>query len=194
VARRVARLAHLWPTPDECASHVVDVVGKDQVQPCGVHHDEVVTDTARAGVARSSDVAKAEQIAVEWSRSIGVTGEGAAALKQLRALPAEKFIEGASAKEGIAALSEGKILPGMAWAIIDGRFLTETAEATLAAGRQDKVPVILGSNDRDIGLGTARMNCSPYSDPTQPGRENSMIREAIRHSKNCWSRFSWTTR
>jgi len=101
-------------------------------------------------------VAKAEQIAVEWSRSIGVTGEGAAALKQLRALPAEKFIEGASAKEGIAALSEGKILPGMAWAIIDGRFLTETAEATLAAGRQNKVPVILGSNDRDIRLGTAK--------------------------------------
>ena len=44
----------------------------------------------------------------------------------------------------------------MAWAIIDGRFLLEIPERTLAAGRQSKVPVIVGANDRDIGLGTAR--------------------------------------
>jgi para-nitrobenzyl esterase len=134
-------------------AHVVSPMSRDLFQRAIIQSH--ASPTARAGVARSSDLAKAEQVAVEWSRSIGVTGEGAAALKQLRALPAEKFIEGASAKEGIAALSAGKVLPGMAWAIIDGRFLTEAAEATLAAGRQNKVPVIVGSNDRDIGLSTA---------------------------------------
>jgi para-nitrobenzyl esterase len=112
--------------------------------------------TSRAGVAPSSDLQKAERIAVEWSRSVGVTSDGAAALKELRDLPAAKLIEGASAKEGIAALSTGTSLPGMAWAIIDGRFLIETAEATLAASGQNKVPVIVGANDRDIGLDMAK--------------------------------------
>src|SRR4029453_1092383 len=51
----------------------------------------------RAKVIPSSDLATAEKIATDWSRSVGVTAEGVAALKELRALPAAKLLEGGSA-------------------------------------------------------------------------------------------------
>jgi hypothetical protein len=42
---------------------------------------------------------------------------------------------------------------GMAWAIIDGHFLLDTPDRRLATNRPNKAPVIVGANDRDIGLG-----------------------------------------
>jgi para-nitrobenzyl esterase len=109
----------------------------------------------RAKVIPSSDLATAEKIATDWSRSVGVTGEGAAALNQLRALPAEKLLEGVSAAATLKALSADTTPSGMAMSIIDGRFLPERPEAALAAGRQAVVPVIIGANDRDLAIGSA---------------------------------------
>jgi para-nitrobenzyl esterase len=109
----------------------------------------------RAKVMGASDLATAEKIATEWSKSVGVTGEDEAALKQLRALPAEKLVEGVSGAATVKALSAGATPPGMATSIIDGRFLPEPPEAALAAGRQAVVPVIVGANDRDLAVGSA---------------------------------------
>jgi para-nitrobenzyl esterase len=113
------------------------------------------TPGARAQVIPSSDLVTAERIAVDYARSLGVKGDGAAALEQLCALPPEKLVEGVSAPETLAALSAGTVPPGMAMSIIDGQFLIEPPEAALAAGRQAMVPVIIGANDRDLALGTA---------------------------------------
>jgi len=109
----------------------------------------------RANVIPSSDLTSAERIAIEWSHSVGVTGEGATALKQLRALPAETVLKGTSVKETLAALAAGTVPPGMAMSIIDGRFLIERPERSIAAGRQATVPVIVGANDRELPIGTA---------------------------------------
>ena len=48
------------------------------------------TPGGRAKVIPSTDLAGAEKMAEDWARSAGVTGEGATALKQLRALPHRK--------------------------------------------------------------------------------------------------------
>jgi para-nitrobenzyl esterase len=109
----------------------------------------------RANVIPSSDLASAERIAIEWSHSVGVIGEGAAALKQLRALSAETLLKGTSRKETLAALAAGTVPAGMAMSIIDGRFLIERPERSIAAGRQTKVPIIVGANDRDLSIGSA---------------------------------------
>jgi para-nitrobenzyl esterase len=109
----------------------------------------------RARAIPSSDLATAEKIATDWSRSVGVTSEGVAALKELRALTAAKLLEGISAAATLKALAADTTPPGMAMSIIDGRFLTERPEAALAAGRQTVVPVIIGANDRDLALGSA---------------------------------------
>jgi para-nitrobenzyl esterase len=109
----------------------------------------------RAKAIPSTDLATAEKIAVDWSRSAGVTGDGAAVLKQLRALPAEKILEGVSGAATLKALAADTTPAGMAMSIIDGRFLPERPEAALAAGRQAMVSVIVGANDRDLAIGAA---------------------------------------
>ena len=113
------------------------------------------TPGARATVIPASDLTTAEKIATDWSRAVGVTADDEAALKLLRALPAEKILEGVSGAATVKALSAGTTPPGMAMSIIDGRFLTEAPEAALAAGRQTVVPVIVGANDRDLAIGSA---------------------------------------
>jgi hypothetical protein len=96
------------------------------------------TPGGRAKVIPSSDLATAEKIAVDWAKSVGVTGEGSAALEQLRALALTTLLAGASGPETIAALSAGTTPPGMAMSIVDGRLLTEPVETVVAAGRQAK--------------------------------------------------------
>jgi para-nitrobenzyl esterase len=110
----------------------------------------------RAQVIPSTDLATAEKMAAEWARSVGVTGEGEAALEQLRALPVSTLLQGASAAETVADLSAGTTPPGMAMSIIDGRFLVERPEAAIAAGRLARGPVIIGANDRDLPVGVAK--------------------------------------
>jgi para-nitrobenzyl esterase len=110
----------------------------------------------RAGAIPATELAVAEKMASDWARKVGVTGEGDAALRQLRALPVQKLVEGASGPETIAALSADSTPPGVAMSIIDGRFLTEPPEAALAAGRQAMVPTIIGANDRDLPIGNAK--------------------------------------
>jgi len=66
----------------------------------------------RAKVLPMLELADAERIATDYARSLGITAEGAAALKALkalRALPASKLVEGISALEEIAAISAGGI-------------------------------------------------------------------------------------
>jgi hypothetical protein len=56
-------------------------------------------------------------------------------------------------------LSAGTVPPGMAMSIIDGKFLLEPPEATLAAGKQ-RVPLMVGATDRDPAIGEAESNAT----------------------------------
>jgi carboxylesterase type B len=89
------------------------------------------------------------------ARSVGIEGDGAEALAALRALPAEKLVEGASAPEVLAGIASGQPVVGVSGSILDGRFLIEPPEAAFAAARQAIVPVIVGANSRDLGIGMA---------------------------------------
>jgi para-nitrobenzyl esterase len=111
--------------------------------------------TARAKVIGLSELADAEKTAIDYAHAQGITSDGPAALKALRALPAGKLTEGASAPEEIAALAQGRLISGFAGPIRDGRLVVEAPEAALAAGRQAMVPVMIGANDRDLAVGTA---------------------------------------
>jgi para-nitrobenzyl esterase len=73
----------------------------------------------------------------------------------LRALPANKLIEGTSGEDTLAAIARGGSPAGLAMSIIDGRFLVVRPEAALAAGRFARVPLMVGTNDRDLALGVA---------------------------------------
>ncbi|HME57790.1 MAG TPA: carboxylesterase family protein, partial [Terracidiphilus sp.] len=69
----------------------------------------------------------------EWVASLGVTS-----LAELRALPADKVLAAVKNKKG-----------GF-WPVIDGKFLAEPVAATYAAGKQARVPLLVGWN-RDEG-------------------------------------------
>jgi para-nitrobenzyl esterase len=112
--------------------------------------------TARAKVLPLTTLDVAEQRAIAYARSVGIEGDGAEALAALRALPAEKLVEGASAPEVLAGMASGQPVVGIAGAILDGRFLTDTPEAAFAAGRQAMVAVMVGANSRDLGIGVAK--------------------------------------
>ncbi len=111
--------------------------------------------TARAQSTPLSPLKEAEKTALDYAASLGINGRDADALKALRALPAEKLTGGASAPEVMAGMSTGKPVIGISGSILDGRFLLETPEAAFAAGRQAPVPVIVGANSRDLGIGEA---------------------------------------
>ena len=111
--------------------------------------------TARQAVLPLTFFNEAEQRAIAYARSLGIEGDDARALTALRALPPEKLVDGASATEVLAGLANGKPVAGISGAILDGWFLTRSPEAAFAARPREMVPVMVGANDRDLGIGTA---------------------------------------
>lgn len=86
-----------------------------------------------------------ETIGLNFARSKGIDGDGSDALAQLRALSAADVTDDLNdlpSPLGTATYSS---------AIIDGRIMIETPDQTIAAGRQHKVPVMIGVTDGDIG-------------------------------------------
>jgi para-nitrobenzyl esterase len=86
----------------------------------------------------------AEGLGVAFARKAGITAGGAEALKALRALPP------------VAVVNEMNLMAQQpdtyAGPMIDGVFLTEEAEPAFRAGRQAKVPYMIGANDREFGF------------------------------------------
>lgn len=111
--------------------------------------------TARSRSLPLTTFKDAEASGVAYAKTVGIDGDGAQALAALRALPAEKLLEHASAKEVLASLASGKAIPGVPGSIIDGRLVLAAPETVLAEGKQAPVPVMVGANSRDLGLGIA---------------------------------------
>jgi para-nitrobenzyl esterase len=93
----------------------------------------------------------AESIGVAFAKANGIEGEDAAALAALRKLPAEKVVNGLNmASMGAAAATY------VGGPMIDGQILVETPEEAYKAGRNAKVPLIIGANSADIGFSNAK--------------------------------------
>ena len=86
----------------------------------------------------------AESIGVNFARRHGIQGVDAAALARLRALSAAEIVDGGqeSASPGGPVTYSGPIL--------DGRLVVETAQSAYEAGRQARVPLIIGSTSADF--------------------------------------------
>jgi para-nitrobenzyl esterase len=86
----------------------------------------------------------AETIGVNFARRYGIQGVDAAALAKLRALSVAEIVDGGqeSAGPGGPVTYSGPIL--------DGRLAVETAQSAYEAGRQMRVPLIIGANSADF--------------------------------------------
>ena len=86
----------------------------------------------------------AETIGVNFAHSRGIEGTDAAALAKLKALPVAEIVGGGETD----GQGGPRTYPGP---ILDGKFVTETAESAYKAGRQAHVPLIIGNNSAEIG-------------------------------------------
>jgi para-nitrobenzyl esterase len=86
----------------------------------------------------------AETIGKNFAHKHGIEGTDAAALAKLRALKVEEIVDGG---EEIDGQGGPRIYSGP---ILDGKFVVETAESAYKAGRQARVPLIIGNNSAEI--------------------------------------------
>ena len=86
----------------------------------------------------------AETIGVNFARRYGIEGTDAAALARLRARSTAEIIDGGqeSAGQGGPVTYSGPIL--------DGRLAVETFQSAYEAGRQARVPLMIGTNSADF--------------------------------------------
>ena len=86
----------------------------------------------------------AETIGINFARKHGIQSSDADSLAKLRALSAAEIVDGGQETDG----PNGP--PIYSGPIHDGRLVVETAESGYKAGRQPRVPLIIGSNSAEV--------------------------------------------
>ncbi len=89
----------------------------------------------------------AETIGVNFARKHGIDAADEAALAKLRSLSVEEIVDGGQESDGPGGL------PIYSGPILDGKLVVETAESAYEAGRQARVPLIIGSNSAEVPAG-----------------------------------------
>ena len=87
----------------------------------------------------------AETIGSNFAHKHGIDGTDADALAKLRALSAEKIVDGGQETDGPGG---ARIYSGP---ILDGKLVVETAESAYNAGHQPAIPLIIGNTSAEIG-------------------------------------------
>lgn len=98
--------------------------------------------------------ASSETIGINFARKHGIEGTDAAALAKLRALKVEEIVDGGQETDGQGG---PRIYSGP---ILDGKLVVETAESAYKAGRQARVPLMIGNNSAEIGGGFVNASSS----------------------------------
>jgi para-nitrobenzyl esterase len=107
--------------------------------------------TALTGIRRLGrdlpGLPSAETLGRNFAASVGIHGDGAAAVTQLRSLPAAAIaagVDGTALRTGSAATTYGGPL-------LDGRIVVEPPLAAYVAGRTPPIGVLCGATDADLG-------------------------------------------
>ncbi|MBK6914018.1 MAG: carboxylesterase family protein [Ignavibacteriales bacterium] len=94
----------------------------------------------------------AETIGINFARRHSIEGTDVDALAKLRSLRVEEIVDGGYENDGQGAL------PTYSGPTLDGKLVEETAESIYDAGRQPKVPIIIGSNSAEVPAGFVNAN------------------------------------
>jgi para-nitrobenzyl esterase len=93
----------------------------------------------------------AETIGINFAKKHSIEGTDAAALEKLRALSTAEIVDGGQERDANGT----PIYPGP---ILDGKLVVETAQSAYEAGRQAKVPLMIGSNSAEVPAGFVNAN------------------------------------
>jgi len=91
----------------------------------------------------------AESVGLAFARKAGIDGQDGAALAALRALPAERIVDGLN----MGSMFDATYVTGP---IRDGVIVTGTPDAIIRRGAQRKVPVMIGATSADLGMTQAK--------------------------------------
>ena len=94
----------------------------------------------------------AETIGINFAKRHKIQGTDATALAKLRALSVEEIVDGGNESDGRGGP------PIYSGPILDGKLVVETAESAYKAGRQPKVPLMIGSNSAEVPRGFVNAN------------------------------------
>jgi para-nitrobenzyl esterase len=114
----------------------------------GLFHKAIVeSGGGRAdGLMPLRSLGEAEATGLAFAKLAGVAGEDAAALAALRRLPAADLVRGLN----MASMrQQGDTYAGP---MIDGKVVVEEPEAAFRAGRQARIPYLVGANSREFGM------------------------------------------
>lgn len=87
----------------------------------------------------------AETIGMNFAKKYGIEGNDAAALAKLRALTTVQIVDGGQETDGQGG---PRTYSGP---ILDGKLVVETAESAYMAGRQPRIPLMIGNTSAEIG-------------------------------------------
>lgn len=111
--------------------------GRDGANFRRLHEEGAAQDRPRSG----------EMLGIDFAKSQGIEGDDTAALAALRKLNPEALVAGLNIASRRVDPAIGATFPGP---MIDGRMLTETSQQANLAGRQMKIPFMIGTNDGDL--------------------------------------------
>jgi para-nitrobenzyl esterase len=103
----------------------------------------------REMAASKPGLPSAESVGEAFAKKAGIAGTDAAALAQLRALPAERLVDGLN----MGTMFDPTYVTGP---IRDGVIVTGTPDAIIARGAQLKVPVMIGATGADLSMTQAK--------------------------------------
>ena len=89
----------------------------------------------------------AESVGINFACKHGILGTDAAALAKLRSLSVAEIVDGGQESDGPG----GPLI--YSGPILDGKLVVETAESAYKAGRQSRVPIMIGSNSAEVSGG-----------------------------------------
>jgi para-nitrobenzyl esterase len=98
------------------------------------------------GIMAARNLNEAEGVGVAFAKTAGIEAEDAAALAALRKLPAAELVR------GLNLMTMGQQRDTYAGPMIDGKIVVEEPETAFRAGRQARVPYLIGANDREFGF------------------------------------------
>jgi para-nitrobenzyl esterase len=92
-----------------------------------------------------------ETFGVNFAKANGIDGSDAAALKALRALPADKVVAGLN----MMTMGQQTAAGTYNGPAIDGQIVIQAPNEAYASGKFNKVPVMIGATSADLGFSTA---------------------------------------
>jgi para-nitrobenzyl esterase len=114
----------------------------------GLFHKAIVqSGGGRAGgIMTPRNLKEAEAVGVALGKAVGAEGEDAAALAALRKLPAADLVR------GLNLITMGQQRDTYAGPMVDGKIVVEEPETAFRAGRQARIPYMIGANNREFGF------------------------------------------